>query len=60
MNDDKRECPINGVHEPLERPNRWNGNTDTIRVSLLGDRHGDIYCCVCKHCRVIYMRTASE
>ncbi len=52
-------CAI-GQHEPWERRNVWNGGTDVVRMDIHSDMHDDVHCCVCKHCRTVYVRKRDE
>lgn len=49
-----------GKHEPFETRNVWNGRVEPVHMSIETDRHGPAHFAVCKHCRVLYLRKASE
>lgn len=56
----KQRCAI-GDHEPLIRPIQIGGVIEEpIHMEIPSVDHGFVHCAVCKHCRVVYMRTRTE
>lgn len=52
-------CAV-GEHEPWVRENVWNGAKEVVYLDVLSRMHADVHCCVCKHCRVVYVRKREE